>query len=59
MILKPWEKASRYQGHEAGLFRKTNWTRASTTRNERTIGSHHSCVFGEYEDAGKIKSGTS
>ena len=59
MMLNPWEKARRYQGHTAWLLRKKSCTRARTTRKDRKTGSHHSWEVGEYDEAGKIRSGTS
>jgi hypothetical protein len=58
MILKPWEKARRYQGQAAVLRRRRSCTRAIIVSRERRTGSHHSWVLRVYEDTGKRRSGS-
>ncbi len=53
MMLMPWAKETRYQGHAACVLRIRICTRAMTTRNVSSTGSHHSCDLTEYDDGGK------
>ena len=46
-MLKPWEKETRYQGHETWDFLIRSCTREMITSRVSRAGSHHSWVFSE------------
>src|SRR5208337_2259621 len=58
MMLTPCANDTRYHGHTAWVLRMRICTREMTTRKVSSTGSHHSCVFTDQDDTGKIRSGT-